>query len=47
MFLGTLGASLLENMFGGKGAFRASKRVIPAGEGKITAGQDFECRLIP
>ena len=46
MFLGTLGASLLENMFGGKGAFRASKRVIPAGEGEITAEQDFECRLI-
>ena len=46
MVLVPLGASLLENMFGGKGVFRASKGVIPTGEGKITAGQDFECRLI-
>ena len=34
MFLGTLGASLLENLLRGKGTFRA-------GEGTIRAGQDF------
>ena len=36
MLLGTLGASLLENLF-------ASKEVIKAGEGTIRADQDFYC----
>ena len=34
MLLGTWGASLLKNLLTGKGAIRA-------GEGKITADQDF------
>ena len=39
MLLGTLGASLLGNLLTGKGTVRA-------GEGIVTAGQDFQCHLI-
>ena len=39
MLLGTLGASLLGNLLTGKDTIRA-------GEGTITAGQDFLCDLI-
>ena len=38
MLLGTLGASLLENLLTGKGTIRA-------GESTITAGQEFQCHL--
>ena len=50
MILGTLAASLLENMFAGKGVVKSGYRVIRAGEeaiamsrgwGKNRAGQDF------
>ena len=43
MLLGTLGASLLENLFTGKGAIATSQGqgTIRAGEGAIRAGQDF------
>ena len=39
MLLGTLGASLLENLL-------SSKEVIKAGDGTIRAYQDFYCYLI-
>ena len=39
MLLGTLGASLLENLL-------SSKEVIKAGDGTIRADQDFYCYLI-
>ena len=40
MLLGTLGASLLGNLLTGKRTFRT-------GESMITAGQDFQCHVIP
>ena len=40
MLLNTLVASLLGNLL-------TSKRTIKAGKGTVTAGQDFQCRLIP
>ena len=49
IFLGTLEASLLENLLAGKGIVRAGsgnkkrKGIVRAGYGKE---QDFECRLI-
>ena len=39
MLLSSLGASLLGNLLTGKGTNRA-------GEDMITAGRDFQCRLI-
>ena len=39
MLLGILGASLLGNLLTGKS-------IIKAGEGTITAGENFECRPI-
>ena len=39
MLLGTLGASLLGDLFKGK-------CTVKVGEGTITAGQDFQYRLI-
>ena len=49
MLLGTLGASLLENKFGGKG-FKHSKTtgqgVIRAGDGLIRSWQNFQCCII-
>ena len=43
MSLGTLGASLLENLWAGKGTIRAGKGAIATsrGRGTIRAGQDF------
>ena len=43
MLLGTLGASLLENILTGEGAIATShgRGTITADEGKIRAGQDF------
>ena len=41
MWLGTLGASLLENLLTGKDTIRAGERAIRAGEGTIRAGQNF------
>ena len=50
MLLGTLGASLLENLLTGKGAIattqgrgtiRAFEGTVRAGAGTIRAGQDF------
>ena len=41
MLLGTLGASLLENLLAGKGTFRASEGTIRAGEGMIRVGRDL------
>ena len=48
MLLGTLGASLLENMLTGKGvkAKIHGKGVIRVGEGMILAGKDFKYHLI-
>ena len=37
--LGTLGASLLDNLLTGKGTTRA-------GEDTVSTGQDFQCHLI-
>ena len=43
MLLGTLSASLLENLLTGKGAIATSqgRRTIRAAEGTVRAGQDF------
>ena len=41
MLLGTLGASLSENLLTGKGTIKAGEGTIRAGEGTIRAGQDF------
>ena len=41
MLLGTLVASLLGNLFAGKGTIRVGEDTIRAGEGTIRAGQDF------
>ena len=43
MLLGTLGATLLSNLFAGKGAIATSqgRSTIRDGEGTIRAGQDF------
>ena len=38
---GTLGASLLGNLFIGKGAIRASAGTFRAGEGTTMTGQEF------
>ena len=55
MQLGTLGASLLENLLTGKGAIatsqgqgtiRAGEGTFKADEGTVRAGQDFQCCLI-
>ena len=41
MLIGTLGASLLENLLTGKGTIRAGEATITAGEDTIRAGQNF------
>ena len=41
MLLGTLGASLLGNLLGGKGTIKAGEGTIRAVGDKIRAGQDF------
>ena len=41
MLLGTLGATLLGNLFTGKITIRAGEGTIRVGEGTIRAGQDF------
>ena len=41
MLLGTLDASLLENVLTGKGTIRAVERTIKPGEGTVRSGQDF------
>ena len=41
MLLGTLSASLLQNLLLGKGVIRADKEVIQAGDGTTIAKQDF------
>ena len=41
MLLGTLGASLLENLLTGKGAFHARKRVNKKGKGIHRAGEEI------
>ena len=41
MFLGTLGASLLENLLTGKGAVIVGEGSFRVGEGILRAGQDF------
>ena len=41
MLLGTFVATLLENLFAGKGTIRVGEDTIRAGEGTIIAGQDF------
>ena len=46
MLLGTLGASLLGNLLGGKGTIKAGEGTIRAVEDKIRAGQDFWSNLI-
>ena len=51
MLLGTLGASLLENLLAGKGINKIGKGINRAGEGIVRAGKgnnksDFQCRLI-
>ena len=46
MLLGTLGASLLGNLLGGKGTIKAGEGKIRAVEDKIRAGQDFWSNLI-
>ena len=55
MLLGTLCASLLENLLTGKGVIatsqgqgtiRAGEGTFKAGEGTVRAGQDFQCCLI-
>ena len=55
MLLGTLVASLLENLLSGKDmkengqvreAIREGDRVIQAGDEKIRVGQDFQCYRI-
>ena len=47
MLLGTLGASLLGNLLGGKGTIKAGEGTTRTVEDKIRAGQDFTCNLIP
>ena len=47
MLLGTLGASLLGNLWKGKGVIRDGKGTIRTGERTIGAGQDFWCCRIP
>ena len=40
MLLGTLGASLLDNLLsGGKGMMRAGEEILRAGEGIVRAGE--------
>ena len=46
MLLGTLGASLLGNLLGGKGTIKDGEGTTRAVEDKIRAGQDFTCNLI-
>ena len=46
MLLGTLGASLLGNLLGGKGTIKAGEGTIRAVEDKIRGGQDFWSNLI-
>ena len=55
MLLGTLVASLLENLLSGKDvkengqgreAIKEGDRVIQAGDEKIRVGQHFQCHLI-
>ena len=51
MLLGTLGASLLENLLAGKGINKIGKGINRAGEGIVRAGKGnnksyFQCRLI-
>ena len=46
MLLGTLIASLLENLLTGKGKIRAGEGTFRAGEGTVRARQDFQCHLI-
>ena len=46
MLLGTLVASLLGNLLGGKGTIKAGEGTIRAVEDKIRAGQDFWSNLI-
>ena len=41
MLLGTLSASLLENLLTGKGKIRAGKGTFRAGEGTVIARQEF------
>ena len=41
MLLGTLGASLLGNLWKGKGVIRDGEGTIRAGDKTIGAGQDF------
>ena len=41
MLLGTLGVSLLGNLWKGKGVIRDGEGTIRAGERTIGAGQDF------
>ena len=41
MLLGTLGASLIGNIFAGKGMNRAGERFIRAGYGSSTKKKDF------
>ena len=41
MLLGTLGASLLENLLTGKGTIRAGKGTTRARERTIRAGENF------
>ena len=37
MLLGTLGASLLDNLLSGKGMMRAGKGIVRAGEGSVAS----------
>ena len=46
VLFGTLGASLLGNLLIGKNTIRAGEVTIRASKDKITAGKDFQCRLI-
>ena len=48
MLLGILGPGLLGNLLAGKGARAMGQRreAIRAGDGRIKAGKDFQCRLI-
>ena len=41
MLLGTLGASLLRNLWAGKDTIRAGEWTIRAGEGTIRAGENL------
>ena len=41
MLLGTLGASLLGNLLGGKGTIKSGEGTIRGVEDKVRAGQEF------